>query len=134
MPRESAASLAVAPPADFAERRVLPPDNLPEPARLIWREIVEALPGNRFHRSDRPLLALYCRALHQAELAFLKIEQHGATAGDAVNPSVRVLDSALKQVATLATKLRLCPQARLDRKPAGRAARHDDGAPRPWQP
>src|SRR3954466_4394574 len=130
MPRQSAAALSVA-NLETRSRRVKAPESLAEPIRAIWETLVDSLPPDRFHASDRPLLALYCRALHQASLAFDAIEEHGATSGDSINPSVRVADAAVKQAATLATKLRLCPQSRLDRKVAGPAARMDANAPRP---
>ncbi|HKQ22895.1 MAG TPA: P27 family phage terminase small subunit [Burkholderiales bacterium] len=133
MPRRSAASLAVA-SIEVNARRIKPPPGLPAPVTEIWETLVGSLPANRFHVSDRPLLALYCRALHQAELAFLKLEEFGAAAGDNVSPWLRVCDSALKSAATLATKLRLCPQARADRKTAGIAARNDHAGPQPWDP
>lgn len=129
MSRKSAAALSVAP---IGVRRIQPPNDLPEPCRSIWRELVDSLPPDRFHASDRPLLVLYCRALHQAALAFEALEQYGAADGDSVSPWLRVADSAAKQAATLATKLRLCPQSRLDRKVAGPAARGSN-APRPWE-
>ena len=131
--RKSAESLSVA-VVNVSHRRVAPPDELPEPVKLIWRELVDALPGDRFHRSDRPLLALYCRALHQASLAFAKLEKHGAFAAGELNPWLRVVDVASKQAAVLATKLRLCPQSRLDRKTAGPMARTDNDGARPWTP
>jgi P27 family predicted phage terminase small subunit len=133
MPRKSAAALSVAPVTSVQARRVKPPEGLPDPVQALWRQLVESLPADRFHASDRPLLALYCRALHQAQLAFDKLERHGAAYDDSISPWQRVADSAVKQAATLATKLRLCPQARLDRKVAGPMARNDESEERPWR-
>lgn len=131
MARKSLAALSVATP--IGKHRIQPPADLPEPCRAIWRELVDSLPPDRFHASDRPLLVMYCRALLQAQLAFEALEQYGACDGDSVSPWLRVSDSAAKQAATLATKLRLCPQSRLDRKVAGPAARGGN-EPRPWEP
>jgi len=131
LPRKSSAALGVAPIT--GPRRIQPPNDLPEPCRAVWRELVDSLPPDRFHKSDRPLLVLYCRALYQADLAFEALEQYGAADGDSVSPWLRVADSSAKQAATLATKLRLCPQSRLDRKVAGPAARGGEAAPRPWE-
>lgn len=133
MPRKSVQALSVAPVVSVEGRRVKPPDDLPAPVAALWRQLVESLPPSRFHASDRPLLALYCRALHQSNLAYEKLERYGAAADDAVSPWQRVADSAVKQVAVLATRLRLCPQSRMDRKVAGPMARDDAGAERPWQ-
>lgn len=132
MARKSLAALSVA-SLDTVSRRIKPPADLPEPCRRIWVELVDSLPPDRFHTSDRPLLVLYCRALHQAELAFEALEQYGAAADDSVSPWQRVADSAVKQAATLATKLRLCPQSRLDRTVAGPAARGGDASNKPWE-
>lgn len=131
MPRKSAAALGVV-AINSKQRRLKPPDDMAAPVKQIWAGIVDSLPGDRFHRSDVPLLTLYCRALYQASQAFDSLEKHKATNGDDLNPWLRVGDIAVKQAATLATKLRLCPQARLDRKTAGPMARTDHGGPTPW--
>jgi phage terminase small subunit len=94
---------------------------------------VDSLPPDRFHKSDRPLLALYCRHLHQAHVALAKIEEHGACDGESLNPWLKVAEAATKQCAVLATKLRLAPQSRLDRKVAGPAARGSGATPPPWE-
>ena len=132
MPRTSAASLAV-PRINTAERRVKPPANLPEPVRKIWAGLVDSLPADRFHSSDWPLLSLYSRFTYQAETALAHVEKAGATDGSATNPWLRVADVASKQCAVLATKLRLCPQTRMDRKVAGPAARSRSKR-KPWDP
>jgi P27 family predicted phage terminase small subunit len=132
MPRTSAASLSVA-SINTTERRVKPPDNLPGPAKKIWSGLVDSLPADRFHSSDRPLLALYCRFVHQAEMALASVEKDGAADGGATNPWLRVADVASKQCAVLATKLRLCPQTRMDRKVAGPAARSNRSRRKPWE-
>ena len=129
MPRRSVeAMLSV---VDARHQRIKPPAGLPGPVNEIWGRLVNALPGDRFHSSDGPLLALYCRALHQADLAFGQLEEFGAWK-DEHNPWLRVADIATKQSAVLASKLRLCPQARLDRKVAGPAARNEHGGLKIW--
>lgn len=128
MPRKSVAALSVAP---IGVRRVKPPADMAEPIKAIWRELVDSMPPDRFHTSDRPLLALYCRHLHQAHTALSKIEEHGACDGESLNPWLKVAEASTKQCAVLATKLRLAPQSRLDRKVAGPAARGGDVNP-PW--
>jgi P27 family predicted phage terminase small subunit len=132
MPRKSAQAMSVAPVVSVEARRVKPPEGLPDAVQVLWRQLVDSLPPDRFHASDRPLLALYCRALHQSNLAFDKLEKHGAAYDDSISPWQRVADSAVKQVAALATRLRLCPQSRLDRKVAGPMARNDESSERPW--
>jgi len=131
MPRKSVEAQLHAVPVQG--RRVEPYVDLPTPAKKIWAELVDALPPNRFHASDRPLLALYCRALHQTALAFANLEKYGASNGEAISPWLKVADTAGKQAATLATKLRLCPQARVDRKTAGSAATKPRPETFPWE-
>jgi P27 family predicted phage terminase small subunit len=133
MPRKSAAALTTV-ALDATQRRVSPPPDLPEPARAIWSQLVDSLPGDRFHASDRPLLGLYCRVLHQADVALRAVEKHGAVDASDTNPWVKVAESAIKQCALLSSKLRLCPQTRMDRKVAGPAAREDQSASKPWEP
>src|SRR5262245_281755 len=120
----STASLTVA-SLDVAARRLRQPEGLPPPCVALWDAIVASLPADRFHKSDAPLLALYCRAVYQAEQAFASLEQHRATNGSELNPWLKVGDIAVKQVATLSARLRLCPQSRLDMKKAGVRARLD---------
>lgn len=62
MARKSLAALSVA-SLDTVSRRIKPPADLPEPCRRIWAELVDSLPPDRFHASDRPLLVLYCRTV-----------------------------------------------------------------------
>src|SRR5512144_1973630 len=100
MPRKSAASLAAV-PLDPTQRRIKPPETLPAAVRTIWTAVVESLPASHFHKSDATLVALYCRALHQATVAFENIEKHGAFHGTSQNPAVRVADASVKQAATL---------------------------------
>jgi len=129
MPRKSAEALLAV--VDVRHQRIRAPADLPAPVRAIWSRLVDALPGDRFHSSDGPLLALYCRALHQADLAFGELEEFGAWK-DEHNPWLKVADIATKQCATLASKLRLCPQSRLDRKVAGPAARNEHCGLKIW--
>ena len=118
---KSSAQLSVA-SLELPTRRLAPPTDLPEPCSAIWRSIVDSLPAERFHVSDAPLLALYCRALFQARIAFGKLEDEAA----ATVPSqwLKAAEAASKMAALLATKLRLCPQSRLDMKVAGPMARN----------
>jgi phage terminase small subunit len=122
MPRKSVEALRLQ-SFSASARRVKAPADLPPEIRAIWGELVDALPPDRFHSSDRPLLALYCRALHQASLAFAKLEEHGAAYETSISPWQKVADTNSKIAASLAVRLRLCPQSRLDRKVAGPAAR-----------
>lgn len=125
MPRKSAASAATT-SIDAKAGRVQPPAGLPEPAKQQWLAIVNSLPADRFHPSDRPLLSLYCQTLVRAQEAMDQLDK----AADPV--WLKFTDTLVKLSATLATKLRLCPQARLDRKVAGPMARGDAAKEKPW--
>lgn len=125
MPRKSTASLSVV-AIDSKNARLQPPKDMSAPAKQLWVEIVNSLPGDRFHVSDGPLLSLYCSALARAAEAMKQLE----TAAD---PQwLKFADTHAKLAATLSTKLRLNPQARLDRKVAGPAARDDHSGEKPW--
>ena len=126
MPRKSAAAASVA-PVTVGRARVQAPDGLPESAKKQWAEIVSSLPADRFHASDRPLLALYCQNVARASHAMAELER------DPDGPWLKVADVHTKLVSSLAARLRLCPQSRLDRKVAGPAAREDAGQSKPWE-
>lgn len=133
MPRASTASKSIVQVLpDANKRRLRAPDDLQPEARRVWSEVVDTLPPDRFHASERPLLALYCRSMVTAERALTAIDRDGPLIGDKINPALRLFDTSVRQVVSLATKLRVTPQSRVDRKVAGTSAREDASASRPW--
>jgi len=115
---------------DHSRVRIQPPEGWPPDLKESWFELVNSLPADRFHASDRPLLGLYVRSLAQANAAFDQLE---ALADEsATSPWLKAADISTKACATLAQKLRLSPSARMDRKTAAPAAREDLTGARPW--
>ena len=117
--RKSAAELATLPGVDGKPPRLKPPPHLNDDERLLFDELVGACDPRHFVESDLPLLASYVQAT--------------LIARDAAHaPSKIVLwEKAVRMQATLATRLRLSPQGRIDPKTVGR--RQEFQGPRPWE-
>jgi phage terminase small subunit len=111
MPRKSAADLAlVRSPAQFS--RLSPPPNLSESARELFLSIVLAEKTEHFRESDLPLLSQYCEASAMAETAMVEMQKANCA------PSwLHRWEKAIKAMAVLSTRLRLCPQARQPNNP-----------------
>ena len=96
-----------------------PPAYLNAAERELFKELIASISTRAFVPSDMSLLVSFV----QATLLCRK------TAG---NPEqIAVWSQAVKMQAVLATKLRLAPQSRLDRKVAGRMQAYR--APDPWE-
>jgi phage terminase small subunit len=116
--RKSAAELSVIPLLPGANR-LQPPPHLGSDEAKIFREIVISNDPRHFAPSDVYLLAAYCEAVVISQRAAAELrEDQGAAA---------VWERSVRVLATLATRLRLAPQARNDPKTVGRNARG-------WQP
>lgn len=100
------------------KKRASAPKRLPKIARLVWKQIVESLPADHFKSSDLPLLEKYCMAEHVYWTAIghvLSGDVAIVTEKGYALPDV-YLTVANKQIqiqATLATKLRICPNSRV---------------------
>ena len=100
-----------------APGRVEPLAELPDGARTVWREIVDALPADHFGPQDRALLAQYCHAAWRHRLEVKKDRRKvGAAALAVVRDTVAVLGK-------LGPQLRLAPSSRIDAERAGSARR-----------
>ena len=117
--KSAAAELATLPGVDGKPPRLKPPPHLNDDERLLFDELVGACDPRHFVESDLPLLASYVQAT--------------LIARDAAHaPSKIVLwEKAVRMQATLATRLRLSPQGRIDPKTVGR--RQEFQGPRPWE-
>jgi hypothetical protein len=96
-----------------------PPKYLNAAERELFKELIASISTRAFVPSDMPLLVSFV----QATLLSRK------TAGDP--EQIGTWKEAVKVQAVLATKLRLAPQSRLDRKVAGRIQARV--APDPWE-
>jgi hypothetical protein len=104
--------------------RLDPPSSLTDPERALFAEIVEACSPKHFVPSDLPLLVSYV----QATLLSRQAATNAAT-GAAM---LALWEKATRMQATLATRLRLSPQARTDPKTIGRHMPQGTGPP-PWE-
>jgi len=117
MPRKSAASLQVIPLVPEASR-LLPPANLSEPERIIFRGLVSAVPPDHFRASDMPLIVQYCQAIALGDEASAYIRKEGAVVAGRASPWLIVLEKCQRAVVALSMRLRLSPQARAPRAKA----------------
>jgi len=104
--------------------RLDPPPTLTDPERALFVELVQACSPKHFVPSDLPLVVSYV----QATLLSRRAVTSAATA-----PAMLALwEKATRMQATLATRLRLSPQARTDPKTIGRQMPQRIGPP-PWE-
>lgn len=116
-----------------------PPVGMNSRARRIWKNLVADLPANHFRSADYPLLRAYC----EAEALHFKASEQIATEGGVIkkqavvkdsdtgetlvittgvkaNPWVAIQTQTAHTMAQLATKLRLCANARVSPEEAGK--------------
>ena len=137
MPRQSAAALAIslATVAKIPQRPVVPRAFRRGSAEAAsWTEIVNAQPADWFQPGDMPLLEAYCRTIvHHRRLSAEMDQQHdGAGAPFIVmsthgrptsNPMYAIQTMLVRQMATLAVKLRLSQSTRVNAHVAGTRGR-----------
>lgn len=134
--RKSTAALSVVTP--LSTHRIAPPEHLTHAQAKQWREIVDSLPADYLRPGDVPLLSAYCCAssYHQQAHALLEAEGMVLTneRGNAqVHPAVAILTAQAANLASLATKLRLCPSSRYDKHKAANMQRGAGLGARPWE-
>jgi hypothetical protein len=99
-------------PLNADHPRLTPPQYLTDQERTLFVELLASCPPKQFVLSDVPLLASYVQATLLAR---------GAVKEAAQDPrSLAVWEKATRMQATLATRLRLSPQSRVDPKVVGR--------------
>ena len=109
------------------------------PEAIVWKSIVDAEAVDWFTSADLVLLEAFCRAAViyrkaslEAETAPLIVE--GSHGGQQPNPIFKLQDLQAKQLAQLATKMRLSQSTRVNAHVAGSAARKAETAGRkPWE-
>src|SRR5262245_8637814 len=109
--RISASELTVI-PLQPGRQRIRPPDNLDQIELRLFNQTIASMPANHFSAGDADLLVSYIRAVlhvrhYEKELATDK-------------SLLKHWSQATKVQAQLASRLRLCPQARTTAKTAGR--------------
>lgn len=88
----------------------------------MWCDIVNSLPADYFRPADVPLLMNYCRFAVQADRLGEHLDDPKA---------VRLLRGVSASMALIATKLRLCPSARMRNTSA--QLRDTRTTNRPWE-
>ena len=81
-----------------ARRRIEPPSDLSADELLIFKDVVGSCAPSHFVESDKPLLTVYCAAVHLSRL-------YGEYGGNGVAQKMRL--QTAKLVAMLAKRLRL---------------------------
>jgi hypothetical protein len=100
--------------------RLTPPSSLSTDERKLFAELVSGCDASHFRISDLPLLISYVQATLIAQTA-------------ARDPSkIMLWEKAVRMQATLATRLRLAPQSRVDPKTLDRQ-QHFPGLRKPWE-
>jgi P27 family predicted phage terminase small subunit len=116
-------------------QRPAPPTSLSAAAKALWISVVSCYPANHFLPADLPLLASFCE--HAAQLD--KLEARLAKDGPLLksegrwyaHPGINVRATIIKGMTTLATKLRLPPNARFRRD--GQGSEPAPPRKRPWE-
>lgn len=124
MPRQSAASLTVAPTGvAHLPTRPEPPERLPEAAAAIWRRVTASRDAGYFDSGSLPILEVYCRstAEHRRVLAVVEV-MDPIEDTDRFAKLSRVCDMWAARASQAATRLRLTKQSQTDSRGAGRAA------------
>jgi hypothetical protein len=103
MPRRSATPLSVVSPIGNAPRIPVPTGLSKDERELFGQLIVQCSPDH-FARSDAPLIVAYVQAVLLSRKAFNQASKDAA--------ALPTWERAAKTMATLATKLRLCPHSR----------------------
>jgi hypothetical protein len=100
--------------------RLTPPSSLNDDEQALFGELVGACDASHFRESDLPLLISYIQST---------LISHAA----AHDPNrIALWEKATRMQATLATRLRLSPQSRVDPKTVGRHQPYS--GPNPWDP
>ncbi len=136
MPRKSTDSLTVVPIG--GPKRPDPPAKLTAPQATTWRAVVATKPVKWWDAGSIPMLVAYCKAIDVHDAVSLQIE--------AFEPEWLLTDDGLARfdrlaalqerqarvIASLATRMRLSQQARLDKTVAATSAKQPEAGPRPW--
>ena len=97
--------------------KVSPPKELSSAAKKYWNRIVSSVPNEQFTNSDFAILAAYCHNYALLIKAQDMLEVEGEVLKDSndkayKNPWFVILQEVSGKIATIATKIRLCPSAR----------------------
>ena len=116
------------------DARISPPVDLAPACARAWERIVNSLPADYFRPSDEQILRAYVEADHFRSMAYEELQRDGMflvteRGSKYAHPAHSMMLQQASCMATLATKLRLCPSARIakgEKAPKGQAGH------RPW--
>jgi hypothetical protein len=91
----------------------------------MFRRIVRAVDDDHFRTVDLPLLVQYAVACAQADEASERLAADGCVIDGKASAWLQVQEKSMRSAAVLATKLRVAPLSRMDRKTAGANTRSD---------
>lgn len=116
------------------DARPAAPDWLAPAQAREWDLIVNSLPADYFRPSDAPMLAAYCCAAAAHREASEVLDREGLICEGAKgyrfpNPAAAIMSQQSSTMSQLATKLRLCPSARIAK---GEKAPKGQVGNRPW--
>lgn len=131
MSRQSAAALAAVP---IGKNRLMPAGDLSPEQEKLWRRLVGSMPPGHFHPSDEPLLRSYVEVTERVQIAQARLAKGVVNARGKVSPWLKIYDGSVRLQASLASRLRLAPQARLERSRVGAATRKGGASAGPWDP
>jgi hypothetical protein len=124
--RQSRASVVTFPVVDLDQTRLVAPSWLSRDERKLFCELVGSTRARHFTPADEPLLVAYVQAVLLGRRA---IKKAGKDRG-----SLATWERSTKIAGTLATKLRLCPQSRIDAVTVTRGRPSSPvAASRPWE-
>ena len=122
--RKSAEELGIS-VIDVQRQRLTPPDYLNEREAVIFRSIVDNCDPQHFRKSELPLLCSYVTAVNLSRW-------HAHEINEGHQDHHRPWLETTKLVALLASRLRLAPSTRLDKRTVERNGCIADDVPRPW--
>lgn len=141
MPRisaDAAATAGIVPEATLPTARLDPPQQLGVREAAEWQAIVARLGAAWLPREAHALLTAYCNIVvqlndvHQALAAFGSNLPEDEQGWARYKELTELRNKLVRSLASLATKLRLTPQTRVNRYAAGTQAHRRADRPPPW--
>lgn len=98
--------------------KVVPPPELSKSAKVYWERIVENVPNDYFNPADFVVLVSYVKNYEMMIKAQDMLDEQGEVIADSngrpfPNPWFVIFQTAAGKIATLSTKVRLCPSSRM---------------------
>lgn len=135
MPRKPAAAFLTPAPVDVRQTRIRARAGLPPNVAAVFNEITASVEAAHIRASDLPVFEELARAIA------LQREASAALAGQPLvvagrdgprpHPLVKVVSEQARLIASLATRCRLTPQARMSKERAN-STTDVDNEPPPW--